>query len=305
MSIALEVVACLLVYLDERNSRENFILNRELDTQRRLTTEFLSFIMHEVRNPMNGIIGNCQLLADTPLSSEQVDYVRDMECSCLQMKTVVGDVLDLHKVQAGRMELEYAEFKVEGILNAAISQVKSAAIAKGMDIIAAVASDVPYRCLGDTARITQMLSNYLSNAVKFSPPNTGRIIVVVRSITATRPGFVRLRWSVRDNGIGLHESEVPRLFRSYQQASASVARLHGGTGLGLTIVRELSDLMRGNAPPGQGVGVISVLGMGSSFWFELELPDLDSSAGSLSSGGNMSQATSLNATTNTTTTTTT
>jgi signal transduction histidine kinase len=100
-----------------------------------------------------------------------------------------------------------------------------------------------------------MLSNYLSNAVKFTAPITGQITVFVTCVPSTvARGRVRLRWTVRDNGIGLQEHELPLLFQSYQQASASVARQHGGTGLGLTIVRELADLMRGAAPPGTSVG---------------------------------------------------
>lgn len=143
----------------------------------------------------------------------------------------MGDVLDLHKVQAGRMELEYHEFRVDAIVNTSISQVKAAAIAKQITITASIAADVPHKLLGDSGRLTQMLSNYLSNAVKFTPPFQGRVDVYVHSAPTTSHDRRRLRFIVRDNGIGLMETEIPRLFRSYQQASASVARMHGGTGL--------------------------------------------------------------------------
>lgn len=168
----------------------------------------------QVRNPLSGIVGNCALLGETELTAEQSDYVRDMECSCLQMKTVVGDVLDLHKVQAGRMELEAAEFEVTAVVGAAISQVKAAAVAKGVTIAAALERDgVPLRLLGDSGRITQMLSNYLSNAVKFSPAGTGIVAIFIYHVPCTTPGHVRLRWVVRDNGCGLQVRQPRCLMR--------------------------------------------------------------------------------------------
>jgi len=228
----------------------------------RTRSEFLSNVSHEVRTPMNGVIGMTTLLLDTDLDRRQREYAGVIRASADALLVVINDLLDFSKIEAGKLELERIEMDLRAhVEEVATTQAVSAA-AKRLELVVEVAPDLPERVLGDPGRLRQALANLVSNAIKFTA--AGEVLIHV-----TREGGpVRdlIRFSVRDTGIGLSPAQQAKLFRPFAQADTSIARQYGGTGLGLSIVKRLAELMSGE------VGVESVPGGGSTFWFSARLP---------------------------------
>jgi two-component system, sensor histidine kinase and response regulator len=227
----------------------------------RARSEFLSNVSHEVRTPMNGVIGMTTLLLDTDLDSRQREYANVIRASADALLVVINDLLDYSKIEAGKLELERIEMDLRAHVEEVATTQAAAAAAKKLELVVDVACDLPERVLGDPGRIRQALANLVSNAIKFTA--AGEV-----SIHVTRDrGPVRdlVRFSVRDTGIGLTPAQQAKLFRPFAQADASTARQYGGTGLGLSIVKRLAELMSGEA------GVRSGLGAGSTFWFTARL----------------------------------
>jgi two-component system sensor histidine kinase/response regulator len=227
----------------------------------RARSEFLSNVSHEVRTPMNGVIGMTTLLLDTDLDSRQREYANVIRASADALLVVINDLLDYSKIEAGKLELERIEMDLRAHVEEVATTQAAAAAAKKLELVVDVAGDLPERVLGDPGRIRQALANLVSNAIKFTA--AGEV-----SIHVTRDrGPVRdlVRFSVRDTGIGLTPAQQAKLFRPFAQADASTARQYGGTGLGLSIVKRLAELMSGEA------GVRSGLGAGSTFWFTARL----------------------------------
>ncbi len=223
-------------------------------------SEFLALISHEIRTPMNGVIGMAHLLSDTPLTSLQHHYLDMIRSSGDSLLTIINDVLDFSKIDAGKMKLEGAEFDLKTILDESLELVGLAAAAKDLRLSLHLGEGVPLSVVGDPGRLRQVLLNVLSNAVKFT--ERGSVSLSVSRETA--PGqLVRLRFSVRDTGIGLSPEQRGRLFQAFTQADSSTTRRFGGTGLGLSIAKRLTELMGGN------IGCFSALGEGSTFWFEV------------------------------------
>ena len=231
----------------------------------RLKSDFLAQMSHELRSPINAVIGFGDLLLGSPLSRHQQDYVVKLQAAGRHLLSIVNDVLDLSKVEAGKLRIERTEFALSAVLRAACDSIAAAAADKGVELILDADPALPPRYLGDPLRVTQILMNYLSNALKFT--QTGEIRLDVAHDPAGG-----LRFTVTDTGLGMSPEQVARLFQTFSQAEDSTARLYGGTGLGLAICRQLADLMQGE------VGVDSAPGKGSRFWVRLPLeaqaPDL-------------------------------
>ncbi len=219
---------------------------------------FLANMSHEIRTPLNAVIGMAHLLLKTELGPRQRDYVRKIQQSGRHLLGIVNDVLDFSKIEADQLTLEQVDFDIEGVLVGVSDVVAERANAKGLELIFDLPPNLPTELVGDPLRLGQVLINFATNAVKFT--EMGEVVIQVRQ-EAEADGRVFLRFAVRDTGIGIAESELPRLFQSFQQADASTTRRYGGTGLGLAISRRLAQMMGGEA------GVNSVVGQGSEFWF--------------------------------------
>lgn len=224
----------------------------------RLKSDFLAQMSHELRSPINAVIGFGDLLLGSPLSQHQRDYVVKLQAAGRHLLAIVNDVLDLSKVEAGKLRIERTEFALPAVLRAACDSIAAAAADKGLELILDADPALPPRYMGDPLRITQILMNYLSNALKFTQSGEIRL-----DVAADPAGGVR--FTVTDTGLGMSPEQMARLFQSFSQAEESTARLYGGTGLGLAICRQLADLMQGE------VGVDSAPGEGSRFWVRLPL----------------------------------
>jgi signal transduction histidine kinase len=206
-------------------------------------SQFLANMSHEIRTPMNGVIGMAELLMSTSLAPRQKHFARSLQSSADAMMRLLNDILDFSKIEAGRMEIERLSFSPAKVAAETAAHWAESAQAKGVELICNLAPDTPQWAWGDPHRIRQCLDNLVSNAIKFT--STGEIEIGLSLMPEAPGGPPCLRFSVRDTGVGIAEEAKPRLFVAFSQADNSTTRKYGGTGLGLTITRQLTELMGG------------------------------------------------------------
>ncbi|MBC7953677.1 MAG: response regulator [Rhodospirillaceae bacterium] len=228
----------------------------------RAKSEFLANMSHEIRTPMNAILGLSHLLERTPLSAEQRDYAAKIKVAGRGLLSIINDILDFSRVEAGRLELENAEFLLPDLLDAISTIISVNASTKDLELVIGAAPGTPINLVGDALRLQQVLINLTSNAIKFT--KEGEVALRVEQIGLQDDKAV-LRFSVQDSGIGIHSHVLPSLFDAFTQADSSTTRRFGGSGLGLAISKRLVELMGGK------IGVESQPGHGSTFWFTVPL----------------------------------
>jgi PAS domain S-box-containing protein len=234
----------------------------EADAANRTKGEFLANMSHEIRTPLNAIIGMAYLAMKTEISVKARDYLGKIHFSGKHLLKIVNDILDISKIESGKFELEKVPFRTERMLANVASMIQDSAAAKELKLELIHDPAIPELLDGDFLRLSQVLVNYISNAIKFS--EKGKIIIRIAMQEETESDIC-LRFSVEDSGIGLTPEQMAKLFQSFQQADASTSRKFGGTGLGLSICKQLAALMGGE------VGVESQAGVGSTFWFTARL----------------------------------
>ncbi len=245
-----------------RTQQELIAARDEAKSASAAKSEFLAVMSHEIRTPMNGVLGVADLLSRTPLDPTQAEYVRVIQSSGETLLALLNDILDLSKIEAGKLKLEHTRFSLPTLLDDVAALFRQLEQEGGPVLLVHAQPGIAPDLRGDPVRLRQILLNLVSNAFKFT--ERGHITVRVQQLSE-QDHDVELRFSVQDTGIGMAPETVSRLFQNFEQADRSITRKYGGTGLGLVICKRLSTMMGGD------IGVQSTLGQGSEFWFTARL----------------------------------
>jgi signal transduction histidine kinase/CheY-like chemotaxis protein len=256
----------------EQHQHELREANAAMSRALRTRSEFLANMSHEIRTPLHAVIGATDLLLGSPLQEDQRELAQTVQNSGRGLLVLLNDILDLARLESGRMQVERLAFPLRPLLFDVLDLVASRAEEKGLVLLGDVALDVPTKLDSDPVRLRQILLNLLGNAVKFTEQGH----VILRASVRRGKGLPRLRIAVEDSGIGLSAEQVARLFQPFLQGDVSIHRTHGGTGLGLAICRRLTDLLGGE------IGASSEKGEGATFWIELPLTSTAVESGSRS-----------------------
>src|SRR5260221_3050403 len=254
-------LAALAMYVRSLVPRMYDALARE-EADNEAKRRFISVVSHEMRTPLNAIIGMSDLLRDTPLSREQADMLQTLRGSSRVMLGLVEDVLDFSKIEAGKLVLEKTDFDLHALVNSTCRIVAAQAAAKGVEFVVSIMPEVPPAVRGDPHHLRQALINLAGNAVKFT--ERGSVTVHVSAQGETEQNG-RVKVVILDHSIALPPESQARIFESFTQADQSTSRRFGGTGLGTTIAKQIVGLMGGS------IGLERSVGLGSTFWFEIQL----------------------------------
>jgi len=260
----LEVVGLSKIIRDisdrKKMEAELIAAKQNAEAGNRSKSEFLANMSHEIRTPMNAVLGLTRLALETEMTDKQRDYLTKVQSSSQALLIILNDILDLSKIESGHLEIEDIEFNPTDMLQSVVDLFAATLEEKNLELFLDIATDVPLTIMGDPLRIQQVLSNLVSNAIKFTPNG---MIYIRMGLEESNGDDLQLRLSVRDTGIGIKETTLKQLFHPFTQADNSITRKFGGTGLGLTITKQLVELMEGE------IAVSSELGMGSTFSFTI------------------------------------
>jgi len=256
-------VLASIIDVSEKKANDRLRIERDIaKAASHAKSEFLANMSHEIRTPLNGVTGMLELLSRTELDRRQERFIHVAGTSADALLSVINDILDVSKIEAGKLELEQTEFSLPQLLADVLDMFAQQAASKGIELASLLPTNIPDRVVGDPERLRQVFVNLVGNALKFT--ESGSVTLRCKA-TRSANNRAKLRFDIEDTGLGIHPKERERLFEAFTQADTSTTRKHGGTGLGLNITRQLIELMGGK------ISVDSELGEGTTFHVDLDL----------------------------------